>query len=259
MKDRIKNAKGFLFDIDGVFTQSGKPLPGATYTINTLLSKRIPFRFLTNTTIKSRRTLHKELLKLEINCKEDDIFSAGYSGVNVIRNLGSPSCTLFISEDLKRDYSRFQIDNDRPELVVIGDFEEWTFNSLNIAFNYVMGGAKIIALHIGKYYGTDAGLRLDAGAFVKALEYSTGEVALVVGKPSKNFFKNAIDDLDIEPKKIIMVGDDLVNDIGGAQSVNIPGLLVKTGKYHDSMLEASDIIPDGLIDTIGNIGKILNG
>ena len=50
MKNRIKSAEGFLFDIDGVFSQSGKSLPGATYTINTLKSRGIPLRFLTNTT-----------------------------------------------------------------------------------------------------------------------------------------------------------------------------------------------------------------
>ena len=47
---RIKRAKGFLFDLDGVFIQSDRLLPGALKTIQVLENKSIPFRFLTNTT-----------------------------------------------------------------------------------------------------------------------------------------------------------------------------------------------------------------
>ena len=53
--EKIKNSKGFLFDLDGVFIQSGKLLPGALETYNVLKSSKIPFRFLTNTTTKSRK------------------------------------------------------------------------------------------------------------------------------------------------------------------------------------------------------------
>ena len=57
----IQKAKGFLFDLDGVFIQSGKTLPGAKETITSLRDLNIPFRFLTNTTTKNRRTLQTSL------------------------------------------------------------------------------------------------------------------------------------------------------------------------------------------------------
>ena len=46
----IQEAKGFLFDLDGVFIQSGKTLPGAIDALASLRALNIPFRFLTNTT-----------------------------------------------------------------------------------------------------------------------------------------------------------------------------------------------------------------
>ena len=94
----IKRAKGFLFDLDGVFIQSDKLLPGALKTIQVLENKSIPFRFLTNTTTKSRNTLHMMLLDMGIKCKKEHIFSAGYSGIKTIREMGNPSCRLYISE-----------------------------------------------------------------------------------------------------------------------------------------------------------------
>ena len=255
---RIKRTKGFLFDLDGVFIQSDRLLPGALKTIQVLENKSIPFRFLTNTTTKSRNTLHMMLLDMGIKCKREHIFSAGYSGVKTIREMGNPSCVLYISDDLKKDYKIFNLKASNPELIVIGDYDRWDFTMLNQAFNHVMNGAEILALHLGKYYKVDSGLRLDSGSIVKALEYATDKEAIVVGKPSIKFFKAALDDLNLDPSEVLMFGDDLYNDIYGAQRLKVNGILVKTGKYHHKMLEMNDVKPYGSIDSIGNLAKILS-
>ena len=78
----IQKARGFLFDLDGVFVQSDKPLHGAIESLEVLRSLNIPFRFLTNTTTKSRMTLQNTLNSIGINCEEGEIFSAGFSGVS---------------------------------------------------------------------------------------------------------------------------------------------------------------------------------
>ncbi len=256
--EQLKKAKGFLFDLDGVFYQSGKPLPGAVETTSFLKGTNIPFRFLTNTTTKNRKTLYQKLSGLGLNCIEQDIITAGYAGIDYLRNMGSPSCCFFITEDLKKDYSEFEENVDQPEAVVIGDYDEWDFEKLNVAFRHVMNGAEIIALHKGKYYKVDTGLRLDAGGFVAALEFATGKKAHVVGKPNKAFFQCALDDLRLTPEDVAMLGDDLINDVQGAQHLGIPGILVKTGKYHEGMVESSGIHPDGFIESIADLPKILN-
>ena len=243
--------------MDGVFIQSGNLLPGALKTVNILKAKNIPFRFLTNTTTKSKKTLHKQLNMLGIKCEEKHIFSAGFAGIRTIIDMGGPSCKLYISDDLKEDYKFLNLNNDSPELIVIGDYKKWDTNLLNQAFNYVMAGANILALHIGKYYKTDTGFKLDAGAFVKAIEYSTGKKAIVVGKPNTLFYKEALHDLKLTQSDVLMIGDDLYNDIYGAQRLNIKGVLVKTGKYSPNNIQDSTIAPDGIIDSIGDIAKIL--
>ena len=255
---RIKRAKGFLFDLDGVFIQSDRLLPGALKTIQVLENKSIPFRFLTNTTTKSRNTLHMMLLDMGIKCKREHIFSAGYSGVKTIKEMGNPSCVLYISDDLKKDYKIFNLKASKPELIVIGDYDRWDFTMLNQAFNHVMNGAEILALHLGKYYRVDSGLKIDSGSIVKALEYATDKEAIVVGKPSIKFFKAALDDLNLDPNEVLMIGDDLDNDIYGAKRIKVDGILVKTGKYHPKILEMNHIKPYGLFDSIGNLAKILS-
>lgn len=256
--DLIRNAKGFLFDLDGVFYQSGKALPGAIDTLDYLRQKNIPFRFLTNTTTKNRKTLQIKLSEIGLKCIEEEIISAGYVGIDFIRKMGSPSCRFFITDNLKKDYSEFEENPEKPEAIVIGDFDDWTFDLLNQAFQHVMNGAEIIAFHKGKYYKVDSGLRLDAGGFVVALEFATGKKAQIVGKPNKAFFQCALDDLNLTPEEVVMFGDDLINDVQGAQNLGISGILVKTGKYHEGMVESSGIDPDGFINSIADLPTILN-
>ena len=256
--DLIRNAKGFLFDLDGVFYQSGKALPGAIDTLDYLRQKNIPFRFLTNTTTKNRKTLQIKLSEIGLKCIEEEIISAGYVGIDFIRKMGSPSCRFFITDNLKKDYSEFEENPEKPEAIVIGDFDDWTFDLLNQAFQHVMNGAEIIAFHKGKYYKVDSGLRLDAGGFVVALEFATGKKAQIVGKPNKAFFQCALDDLNLTPEEVVMFGDDLINDVQGAQNLGISGILVKTGKYHEGMVESSGIDPDDFINSIADLPTILN-
>lgn len=255
--EQIRKASGFLFDLDGVFYQSGRALPGAVETLAFLRENGLPFRFLTNTTTRNRKTLQHELSTIGLDCKEDEIISAGFSGVDFLRKMGSPSCSFYITEDLKIDYLEFEEIIDQPDVIVIGDYDKWDFDTLNIAFIQIMAGAQIVALHKGKYYKTDSELRLDAGGFVAALEFATERTAYIVGKPNKVFFQCALNDLKLTSKDVVMIGDDLINDVQGAQHLGIPGILVKTGKYHEGMVESSGIKPDAFIESIGDLPKIL--
>ncbi|MEJ1286014.1 haloacid dehalogenase-like hydrolase domain containing 2 [Cricetulus griseus] len=55
--------------------------------------------------------------------------------------------------------------------------------------------------------------------------------AIVVGKPEKTFFLEALRDTGCAPEEAIMIGDDCRDDVGGAQNTGMLGILVKTGKY----------------------------
>lgn len=112
----------------------------------------------------------------------------------------------------------------------------------------ILDDAKIIALHKGKYYQSKGELQIDCGAFIKGLEYVTGEKAIVVGKPSKSFFKLAISDWNF--REIAIVGDDIYNDIRGGNKMGFSTFLVKTGKFREDIFIRSKIRPDYCIESI---------
>lgn len=47
-------------------------------------------------------------------------------------------------------------------------------------------------------------------------------------------------------------GDDVVDDIGGAQGVGMRGILVKSGKYRDGDESAFGIVPDAVVENFSS-------
>jgi len=254
----LNKPKAFLFDLDGVFYISGKLIPGAKKAIQSLHDSKTPFRIVTNTTTKTRKQLTLQLNNLGLTVREDEIITAGQAGAIHLKKCDSPPCYLLISDELKEDYVEFDCGNQKPKYVVMGDRgHDWTYEDMNAAFRCMMDGAELLALHKGKYFQVNDGLDLDIGAIVTGLEYATGKKAITLGKPNKEFFLAALDDLGYLPNEVIMVGDDLTNDIGGAQALGIKSVLVKTGKYRKEILEKSDIIPDAIMDSIADLTTLL--
>ena len=146
------------------------------------------------------------------------------------------------------------------QAVVVGDLGEgFSYAALNRAFGHVMDGAELIALQKNRYWLTPDGLALDVGPFVAALEYATRRDALVVGKPSRDFFATILAGIPVEPGAAAMVGDDVESDIGGAQDAGLAGILVRTGKYREDALRDSGVEPAAVVGSIADVPALLGG
>mgnify|MGYP001133514433 CR=1 FL=1 len=122
---------------------------------------------------------------------------------------------------------------------------------LNAAFRLLNSNpdAAFIALNKSRYYERTDGLALGAGAFVSALEFSTGRTAEVVGKPSRSFFHTVLSRLGASPATAVMIGDDALDDVFGAQEAGLAGILVKTGKYRSGDETRAPTPPDAVCDS----------
>jgi HAD superfamily hydrolase (TIGR01458 family) len=206
----------------------------------------------------SLSSLHKKLLDLGLPIRREEIFSAPVAAAQYLKKRGRPPCYFLLAEDTLRDFAEFQEERVKPEIIVVGDIgERWNYELLNELFQHLFRGAELLALHRGKYWQVETGLKMDIGAFIAGLEYVTGKQATVVGKPSKTFYDLVLADLSVKPEQAIMVGDDLDNDVGGAQNAGIRGILVKTGKYRDQEVSNSSVKPDLIIDSIADLPGLL--
>lgn len=254
------NAKSFLIDLDGVLYVNKKPIEGAKESISFLEDNGYHYRFVSNTTTKSRSTLAAFLVTMGFSVPEEFIFTPAIAAAKRIMSAGDKTCFLAAKGDVKNDFEDAGVTfaEEDVDFVVIGDAEDrFTFDLLNKSFRLIMGGAQIIALEKDRYWMGSNGLQLAAGPFVAGLEYATGTVAEVMGKPSPDFFGLALQDIGAVPKEAAMIGDDINTDVGGAQKVGMSGILVKTGKYRDDVVRRSLVKPDLILESIANLGDHL--
>ena len=62
--------------------------------------------------------------------------------------------------------------------------------------------------------------------------------AVILGKPARDFFHLACRKIDRAPADVVMVGDDVISDVGGALDAGLRGVLVRTGKFRSGDLDA---------------------
>ena len=78
-----------------------------------------------------------------------------------------------------------------------------------------------------------------------------------MGKPEKNFFNMAIDDMGVSKNEVVMIGDDIVSDIKGAKDFGIKTIQVKTGKYQETDSDNKFTQPDERIESIVDVVNLL--
>ncbi|CAG5136006.1 unnamed protein product [Candidula unifasciata] len=254
--------KGVVLDITGVLKESGPnggtAINGSIDAINRLYESGLQFRFCTNETTVTRHHLVNQLRRLGFTIEEDKVFSPIPAVCQILkeRNLRPH---LLVHKDSLPDFK--DVDKNDPNCVVIGDAtNEFSYDNLNKAFRCLMEIEQpvLFSLGSGRYYQEDGELVLDVGPYMKALEYATDVKAEVVGKPSLSFFTAVLKDMNVLPNEAVMVGDDIVSDIGGAQACGLAGVLVRTGKFRSRDESHPDVKPDDIVDNLAQfVDKLL--
>lgn len=250
--------KAILFDMDGVLYVGDRPIAGATDTLEWARQQGIPFRFVTNTTSRPRTALVEKLAGMGINADVEEILTPPVAARQWLSGHDGEPVALFVPEATATEFAELaQTDSldDRIGALVMGDLGEgWDFATYNRAFRWLKANpeATLVALGMTRFWQAEDGPRLDVGPFVRGLEYALGREAVVLGKPSAAFFQTAVDSLGATAEETLMLGDDIVGDIGGAQDAGLTGVQVRTGKFRPDDLERG-IAPDVVLDSIAEL------
>lgn len=221
--------KGVLLDLSGTLHLGDTPLPGALAAVRRLEQAGVRLRFVTNTSRKTRKALHEDLCRMGFSMQLEQIFTGALA---LRRYLEQHRLRphLLVHRNLVAEFDG--IDQENPDAVVVGYAEDgFSFENMNRAFRLLKGGARLLATGRTRYFEGADGLVLDAGPFIAALEYAAETEALVLGKPSADFFRAAAGEIGLLPSECVMVGDDADADVAAAVRAGLQGILVQTGKY----------------------------
>ena len=255
----LSSLKGILFDLDGVLYVGSKPIEGALEAVARIRASGIPCRFVTNTSTLSLVSLQNKINALGFSIPANEIISAPQATLFYLQRQHDPVCRLLLADDIKKDFAQFRQSDSDVDYVVVGDIgAAWTYPLLNEVFNHLMQGARLIAIHKNRFWQAEQGLQLDIGAFIHGLEYASGTQAMVIGKPSADFFQIALDDMGLQGSEVAIIGDDIDVDIAGGQRAGLKGILTRTGKYRQAYADASLIKPELVIDSVADLPAMLN-
>lgn len=249
-----------LIDIDGVLTVSWRPLPGAVEALTRIRDAGVATVLVTNTTARTRAQIAGLLDQGGFEVDAAAILTAPTAtAAYLAQHHPGGRCLLLNSGDIAEDLGELELVDTDPDVVVLGGAgPEFSYQALDHAFRALHGGAPLVAMHRNRYWRTDDGLRLDAGAFVTGLEHAADVRAVVIGKPAPEFFAAALRSASGSAEHAVMVGDDIESDVLGAQACGITGVLVRTGKYDEAAVDAAPGHPDHVIDSFADLPTLLN-
>ncbi|KAK0404418.1 hypothetical protein QR680_017445 [Steinernema hermaphroditum] len=248
------SVRGFLLDVTGVLYNSGggrdlgEAIPGSIEAVRRLYAGS-SVRFLSNESSSTRAELHAKLTKLGFDIKIEHLITP------------APVCAKYLNRESLRPHLLLAgVETEfvgchmvDPNCVVMGDAEEgFTYDALNKAFR-VLHGMKdplLISLGCGKFYQRTDGPCLDLGGFAKGLVFATEARHSVIGKPSTEYFTIALEEMGLNRESVVMIGDDIVSDVGGAQKQGIKAVQVRTGKWKEEWANHGSVRPDLVADNL---------
>jgi HAD superfamily hydrolase (TIGR01450 family) len=202
--------------------------------------------------------------------RPDEVVTAAVLTADYVRaHYPGARCVLVNSGDITEDLPGIdivdidEVSRESPDVVLLGGAgPEFSHLTLSRVYEWMTRDVPVIAMHRSTAWKTSDGLRIDTGMYLIGMEQASGRQAIAVGKPAPAGFLAAAARLGVDPDEMYMVGDDLNNDVLAAQVVGMTGVLVRTGKFRQDILDrwAADefaMQPNHVIDSVADLPAAL--
>jgi 4-nitrophenyl phosphatase len=250
--ERLRKAKAFVFDMDGVLYRGDAPLPGVGDLLNALELREIGYMLATNNSMSTAESYVQKLAKMNVTVKAESILTSAIATRDYLQEtlpegagvfaIGMPALReqLFIDSKLHP----VQYAEEQPAAVVMGLDKQFTYDKLAAAHAAILAGAKFVATNIDATLPTEAGLVPGAGSIVAAVATSTGQQPIVIGKPEPLILQMANEHLGVDATDSVMIGDRLDTDIIAGARAGMLTVLVLTGVSTREEIASASVKPD---------------
>ena len=249
----------YLFDLDGTIYLGDMLLPGAAETIAGLRAAGKRTIFLSNNPTKTRQQYAAKLSQMGIPTPVDDIVNSSFVLVQWLLH-AAPHARLFVvgEEPLRSDLREagFQFSEQAGEIdIVVASFDRtFVYHKLQVAFDAIRAGARLVATNPDRYCPTPGGGEPDAAAIIAAIEACTGVTCdPIVGKPSPIMVSMILSLVALPADRCMMVGDRLETDITMGIDAGMATCLVLTGDATRPKLAASGLQPTLVLERIDGL------
>jgi len=274
--ERVRSARGFVFDLDGTLTESGNPgkplsvCPGAPELLALLGERNIPYVVLTNGTSRLPESFERHLTAVGLPISAGHIMTPASVAADVFRSRGMRRIMVLGVESVWRPLqeagleillpSEGPIDPDTPvDAVFAGWYREFSLDDIEAACYAVQNGASLFAASLVSSFGSgDRRIIGSSRAICDMIESVTGVTAEAMGKPSPVALEFAARRLDKEPSAIAVIGDDPDLEIRMARAGGATAIAVESASYRQKQKAALDTPqPDASVRNLKELLQLL--
>jgi len=250
--------RGWLFDLDGTVYRGDALIPGAADAIGALRAAGRRVAFLSNKPLQTRADYARKLTRLGIPTPEQDVINSSLVLARHLTRLDPGAPVFVIGEPPLVAELRahgFEVRGDhRVRWVVIAFDRTFDYAKLNTALQAVRQGARLIATNPDRTCPTEDGEIPDCAGMTAAVEAVTNHtVEVVVGKPSPIILGVALEQLGVEARDSVMVGDRLETDIVMGKRLGLATVLVLTGITRAGDARIAEAAPDLVLPSIRDL------
>jgi 4-nitrophenyl phosphatase len=264
---RLRAARAFLFDMDGVLYRGPNPLPGVNELLDALVAADKSYILATNNSMASPASYTTKLAAMGLTVPEERILTAGTATRDYLADalpadagiyaVGMPA--LFEQLFGRSSFREVSPADEQPAAVVIGLDLAFTYEKLRLANAAIRGGARFVATNADATLPTEHGLVPGAGSIVAAIATSSGQQPTVIGKPSPRILEQGAEHLGVSAAESVMIGDRLDTDILAGQQAGMLTVMVLTGVSTRDEVAGAAAAPDLVVDDLPALLALLDG
>ncbi len=263
--EQLSDIKGLIIDLDGVLWRGRTFLTGVPEFFSFLRTNSMPLLLVTNNSTATPKSIVDRLEGAGVQIKPAEVLTSSQATAAYLQHRFPSGTTVYaIGEDaLKGALSaagfRLQDSADNVQAVVMGFDREISWAKMVEASIAIQSGALFVATNPDLSFPIERGQAPGAGAFITAVQLTTGVEPIIIGKPEPRLFDLARERLGLTAEQILAIGDRIETDILGAQRAGIAAGLLLTGVTSSDQAEASEIKPDWIFDDLPSLTRELTG
>ena len=244
---RLRNARGFIFDMDGTLVLGDRvnhglrPLPGAISMLEWVRTRPRPYLVFTNGTNRTPADFARVLRDAGLDVPDELMMTPASSAVVMFAKRGFKRVMVLGVSGLIDPLREAGIEVVLPatgttpavpavDAVFVGWFREFTMDHLEAACHAVWAGAELYSASETPFFASAGGRALGTSRAISAMIRSiTGCSLTITGKPSPDALRAAAARLGVPARHLVVVGDDPLLEVPMAHRGGALAVAVDTG------------------------------
>ena len=260
-KEKIDKIKCFVLDMDGTIYLENNLFPFTKNFLDKVEETGRSYCYFTNNSSKNQKDYLDKLEKLSIPVTADRMFLSTQVILEYLEEhhkgesyyvVGTPSLVKAFEE------AGFQIDEENPDVVILGFDTTLTYEKISKACQFIRHGAHYYGVNMDYNCPMAGGEYIpDCGSIAKLVERSTGRFPEFFGKPSRHTLDYIVKHTGYQEEEIAVIGDRIYTDIALANDSKATSIMVLTGETQIKDLSDYDYSPDIIVDSLENLIEML--